>query len=43
MWNSQGGDALRLIAMQMVWLAVLVALGRTAAEAGRRKLTIQGG
>jgi len=41
--RAQGADGLGLIAVQALWLAALVALGRGAAEAGRRKLTIQGG
>jgi len=41
--HAQGVEAMGLIAIQAVWLVALVALGRWAAEAGRRKLTIQGG
>lgn len=41
--HARGVEALALIGVQAVWLAVLIALGRLAAEAGRRKLTIQGG
>ncbi len=41
--HARGVEAMGLIGLQTVWLAVLVALGRWAAEAGRRKLTIQGG
>jgi ABC-2 type transport system permease protein len=41
--HVRGAEALTLIGAQIVWLAVLIALGRLAAEAGRRKLTIQGG
>ncbi len=41
--HARGLDALGLIAIQAAWLVALVALGRLAAEAGRRKLTIQGG
>lgn len=41
--HVRGAAALALIAMQALWLAGLFALGRLAAEAGRRKLTIQGG
>lgn len=41
--HARGADALNLIAVQTIWLAVLAVLGRFAAEVGRRKLTIQGG
>ena len=41
--RSTGTTALTLIALQIGWLVVLMALGRFAAYAGRRKLTIQGG
>ncbi len=41
--RSSGSAAAGLIALQVIWLIVLVALGRFAAYAGRRKLTIQGG
>jgi len=41
--RTTGQTAIVLIALQVGWLIVLVALGRFAAYAGRRKLTIQGG
>jgi viologen exporter family transport system permease protein len=41
--RTTGQTAILLIALQVGWLIVLVALGRSAAYAGRRKLTIQGG
>ncbi len=41
--HARGGAAAGLIALQVAWLVVLVGLGRLIAEAGRRKLTIQGG
>jgi ABC-2 type transport system permease protein len=41
--RTTGSTAFVLIALQLGWLIVLVALGRFAAYAGRRKLTIQGG
>jgi ABC-2 type transport system permease protein len=41
--RTTGPTALGLIALQAGWLMALVALGRFAAYAGRRKLTIQGG
>ncbi|HLF27647.1 MAG TPA: ABC-2 family transporter protein [Anaerolineae bacterium] len=41
--QAQGAAALGLIAVQAVWAIVLMGLGRLLAEAGRRKLTIQGG
>ena len=41
--QAQGAEAIALILIQAAWSAVLIALGRLAAEAGRRKLTIQGG
>ena len=41
--HAHGIHAIALMAIQVVWLLVLIALGRLAAEAGRRKLTIQGG
>ncbi len=41
--RASGGAALSLIGLQAGWLIVLMLLGRLAAYAGRRKLTIQGG
>jgi ABC-2 type transport system permease protein len=41
--RALGSVAWGLIALQIFWLIVLMALGRIAAYAGRRKLTIQGG
>jgi len=41
--HAQGLDALGLLLAQAVWIAVLIGLGRAAAERGRRKVTIQGG
>ena len=41
--HARGVDALALILSQLAWAAVLIALGRLVLEAGRRKLTIQGG
>jgi ABC-2 type transport system permease protein len=41
--RTTGQTALLLMALQVGWLMGLVALGRFAASAGRRKLTIQGG
>jgi ABC-2 type transport system permease protein len=41
--RTTGGAALSLIALQVGWAIVLMMLGRLAAYAGRRKLTIQGG
>ncbi len=41
--HVRGVEALALIGVQAVWTIGLIALGRLAAEAGRRKLTIQGG
>ena len=41
--RTTGGAALALIGLQAGWLIVLLMLGRLAAYAGRRKLTIQGG
>jgi ABC-2 type transport system permease protein len=41
--RAEGSRALILIGLQVFWLIVLMALGRLAAYAGRRKLTIQGG
>ncbi|MGH2593935.1 MAG: ABC transporter permease, partial [Anaerolineae bacterium] len=41
--QAQGAEAIALILIQAAWSVVLIALGRLAAEAGRRKLTIQGG
>ncbi len=41
--HARGAEALGLIAAQAVWAVVLIGLGRLTAEAGRRKLTIQGG
>ncbi len=41
--RASGDKAAFLIALQIFWLVVLIAAGRLAAYAGRRKLTIQGG
>ncbi|HKZ82074.1 MAG TPA: hypothetical protein VJ793_00275 [Anaerolineae bacterium] len=41
--QAQGGEAAAQIAVQGAWALTLVVAGRLAAEAGRRKLTIQGG
>jgi ABC-2 type transport system permease protein len=41
--RATGDRALILIGLQAGWLIVLMLLGRLAAYAGRRKLTIQGG
>jgi ABC-2 type transport system permease protein len=41
--RATGVEAWGLIGLQAGWLIVLMALGRLAAYAGRRKLTIQGG
>ncbi len=41
--RASGSVAAGLIALQVAWLVVLIAVGRFAAYAGRRKLTIQGG
>jgi ABC-2 type transport system permease protein len=41
--RATGGAALALIGLQAGWLIALMLLGRLAAHAGRRKLTIQGG
>lgn len=41
--HAQGLDALTRIAPQVLWAAALIVAGRLVAEAGRRKLTIQGG
>jgi ABC-2 type transport system permease protein len=41
--RATGGGTFFLIGLQAGWLIVLVTLGRLAAYAGRRKLTIQGG
>lgn len=41
--RAQGVEAIGLIAQQLIWAIALMALGRLLAEAGRRKLTIQGG
>jgi ABC-2 type transport system permease protein len=41
--RATGERALILIGLQAFWLIVLMAAGRLAAYAGRRKLTIQGG
>ena len=41
--RTTGLTAIGLIGLQAGWLIVLVAAGRFAAHAGRRKLTIQGG
>ena len=41
--RATGDRALILIGLQTGWLVVLMLLGRMAAYAGRRKLTIQGG
>jgi ABC-2 type transport system permease protein len=41
--RAQGAEALGLILQQLIWMIALMALGRLLAEAGRRKLTIQGG
>src|SRR5512135_837966 len=41
--RATGGQALILIGLQVGWFIALMALGRLAAYAGRRKLTIQGG
>ena len=41
--QAQGAEAIALILIQAAWSVVLIALGRAVAEAGRRKLTIQGG
>ncbi len=41
--RAGGTTAFTLIAVQIMWLVVLIALGRLAVYAGRRKLTIQGG
>jgi ABC-2 type transport system permease protein len=36
-------EALQLLAVQLFWAVLLLALGRLATEAGRRKLVVQGG
>ncbi|HET7089003.1 MAG TPA: ABC-2 family transporter protein [Anaerolineae bacterium] len=41
--QAQGGEVVGLIAVQGAWALALIVAGRLAAEAGRRKLTIQGG
>jgi ABC-2 type transport system permease protein len=41
--RTEGSRALIFIGLQLFWLLVLMAVGRLAAHAGRRKLTIQGG
>jgi len=41
--RARGVEALSLIGVQAIWVVVLAASGRLLAEAGRRKLTIQGG
>jgi ABC-2 type transport system permease protein len=41
--RATGERAVILIGLQIFWLIVLMAMGRLAAYAGRRKLTIQGG
>lgn len=41
--QATGTAALQLLTVQLGWAAVLLALGRLATEAGRRKLVIQGG
>jgi ABC-2 type transport system permease protein len=41
--RATGERAAILIGLQIFWLIVLMAAGRLAAHAGRRKLTIQGG
>ncbi|HTP09897.1 MAG TPA: ABC-2 family transporter protein [Anaerolineae bacterium] len=41
--RATGDRAAILIGLQIFWLIVLMAVGRLAAYAGRRKLTIQGG
>lgn len=41
--RATGQSAMLLVALQGGWLVIMVALGRFAAYAGRRKLTIQGG
>jgi ABC-type uncharacterized transport system permease subunit len=41
--HAQGADALAMLLQQALWAAALIALGRLTLEAGRRKLTIQGG
>jgi ABC-2 type transport system permease protein len=41
--RAEGNRAVILIGLQLFWLIVLMAAGRLAAYAGRRKLTIQGG
>jgi ABC-2 type transport system permease protein len=41
--RATGDRALILIGLQAGWLIALMLLGRLAASAGRRKLTIQGG
>ena len=41
--DLQGEAALRAVALQVLWLAVLVALGRAVMAGAERKLAVQGG
>jgi len=41
--RATGLDALEVVAVQVVWIAVTVLLGRVLLRAGRRKLEVQGG
>lgn len=41
--DLQGGEALKAVALQVVWLVVLVALGQAVMARAERKLTVQGG
>jgi ABC-2 type transport system permease protein len=41
--QATGQEAAVLVGQQLAWAAVLLAAGRVAAEAGRRKLVVQGG
>jgi len=41
--RTTGLDALEMVAVQVVWVAVAILLGRVLLRAGRRKLEVQGG